>query len=273
MRIARIFVPFLNEVVDMWLFEQADSIPKWKVLIVNTKDPESKKEVIYYARFITVIENDKAKADDSYGFVRLATKTDLELIARLTEDEEKYFEEFKESAIGLWLDLIWVNCKLAFSQSAILFTYIAAERVDFRELLKVLATKIKKRIQLKHIWARDRASFTWWYWICWKEICCIAFLREIPTVKAESVKQQEYFHKWSENLSWICWKLKCCLNYEIEQYREMKKNMPEYWETFNINWEHATVVWIDIFNQKVKLRIWDKSSIVDINDINKAKKW
>lgn len=270
MQLVRIFVPFLNELVDIAYFQEFDSLNLWDIILVKHKESDSFSEIID-AKIISLIDtwDTKSQASDKVFFSKICSKDDLIKIKDLRKKTNDYVKIFEEESKRLLIDLIPVWSEISFTEKTILFIYTAKERVDFRELLKNLANKIKKRIQLRHIWARDRSSVIWWFWVCWREICCHKFLRNISSVKIDAVKDQEFFHRNSDNVSWLCWKLKCCLNYEVEQYKEMKKWMPKVWKRIFINNKEWRIIWLDIFNQKVKIRFEQWSEIVNVSDLPK----
>lgn len=270
MQLVRIFVPFLNELVDISYFPEFDDLNLWDKILVK----HSEKEWFYDlhdAKIISLIDswNKEARISDRIVFSKSFSDNDHKKLIELRKKADDYFKVFSEEVRYLLIDLIPVWSELSFSEKEILFIYTAYERVDFRELLKNLSWKLRKKVQLKHIWSRDRWSIIWWFWVCWRELCCNKFLRNIPSVKIESVKNQEFFHKNSESASWLCWKLKCCLNYEVAQYKEMKKWMPKVWRKVSVNGREWKIIWLDIYNQKVKVRFEHWSEIINVTDLPK----
>ena len=269
MKINRFFVAFLNKLIDIKHSDQVKDFKIWKKVLINYK--EEKYDEQYDATLISIIDiwDLKPDLDKNSSFIKLLESQDLELIKENKKIAEKSYDTFINESKTLGLDLIPINNIISFSWKTILFNYTSKERVDFRELVKQLALKLKKRIQLRHVWIRDRASLIWWFGICWRELCCTKFLRDIVPVKTESIKVQEFFHKSSDHLSWACWKLKCCLNYEIWQYKQLRKKMPKYWDKFTIKWEKWVVAWLDIFNQRVKIKFDNKSEVFNLEELSK----
>ena len=263
------FVAFLNKLIDIKHSDQVKDFMIWKKVLINYK--EEKYDEQYDATLISIIDiwDLKPDLDKNSSFIKLLESQDLELIKENKKIAEKSYDTFINESKTLGLDLIPINNIISFSWKTILFNYTSKERVDFRELVKQLALKLKKRIQLRHVWIRDRASLIWWFGICWRELCCTKFLRDIVPVKTESIKVQEFFHKSSDHLSWACWKLKCCLNYEIWQYKQLRKKMPKYWDKFTIKWEKWVVAWLDIFNQRVKIKFDNKSEVFNLEELSK----
>ena len=268
MIIARLFIPFFNKLIDINYIDKYDELKNWEKILINYK--EEKFEENIDAIYISKIDiwNLKTNIEKNIVFIRQLNDNDLQVLNKNQEKSKELLKIFiKESKkYNLWL--IPINGMLTFSERTVLFNYSSKERIDFRELVKSLAIKLKKRIQLRHVWTRDRSALIWWYWICWRELCCTKFLRNIPPVKAESAKGQDFFHKNIDVLSWACGKLKCCLNFEIHQYKKMKKWMPNYWKTLKIDWNKWTVIGLDIFNQKIKVKFKDKTVIYHLSELN-----
>ena len=270
MKIVRLFVPFLNKLVDIEHIDDVNELSPWSNVLIRYK--EEKFEESLDAVFIASINawNIKVKIDKSITFVRLLNKEEDEKIIKNIEASKDLLKVFTEESKRLKLNLVPIDWLLTFTEKTVLFNYTSKERVDFRDLIKSLALKLKRKIQLRHVWPRDRSSLVWWFWICGREFCCVKFLRNIPTVKAESLKEQDFFHKSTDSLSWACGKLKCCLNYEVYQYKEMKKWMPEYWKRITVKWNKWVVIGLDIFNQRVKVKFEDKTIIFNLSELSKS---
>ena len=269
MKITRFFIPFLNKLIDIKYSDKIQDFVVWKKVLLNYK--EEKYDERYDAVLIAIIDiwDLKTDLDKNATFEKVLGNQDDEIIKNNKKIAKDSYQTFIDESKALWLELIPINNIVSFTWKTILFNYTSNERVDFRDLIKSLALKLKKRIQLRHVWVRDRAALVWWYWICWRELCCTKFLRDMPPVKTGGIKVQEFFHKSSDQLSWVCWKLKCCLNYEIKQYQQMKKLMPKYWDKFTIDWEKWVVAWLDIFNQRVKIKFENKSVVYGLEELSK----
>lgn len=207
------------------------------------------------------------KNSEDFSFVRKCTEEDLKEIEQFEDKEREFLKFFSENYDQFNIELETNTCELSFDDKMLLFSFTSENRVDFRELVKFLAWKYRRRIQLKHLWTRDKAAAFWWYWVCWRELCCSKFLKEIPAVPIHAPKVQDLMYKETENLLWVCGKLKCCLNYEIEQYQEIKKNMPRIWTAVYMDWKKWIIIWMDIFSQKIKVKFPDSAKIFDLDEI------
>jgi cell fate regulator YaaT (PSP1 superfamily) len=107
-----------------------------------------------------------------------------------------------------------------------IFYYIADERVDFRELIKVLAESFRIRIEMKQIGARQEAGRIGGIGTCGRELCCSTFVTNFVSVSTHSARLQEMALN-PQKLAGQCGKLKCCLNYELSGYEDARKNFPD----------------------------------------------
>jgi DNA polymerase III delta' subunit len=151
---------------------------------------------------------------------------------KVTEDDlrkEKENEPFKVEARefcmerimarGLPMKLVATNITL--DRKRYIFYFVAETRIDFRELVKDLASKFRTRIELRQIGVRDAAMITGGYGLCGREFCCRTFLRSFSPISIKMAKQQDLVLNTSK-LSGTCGRLMCCLNYECNEYLERK---------------------------------------------------
>lgn len=154
--------------------------------------------------------------------VRKATAEDL---ARKEENEQKTKRAFqvglqKIAAHGLPMKLVDVECTL--DGAKITFYFTAESRVDFRDLVKDLASSFRTRIELRQIGVRDEAKLLGGLGSCGRQLCCQAFLGDFVPVSIKMAKEQNLSLNPSK-ISGICGRLMCCLNFESEAYREAKR--------------------------------------------------
>lgn len=105
------------------------------------------------------------------------------------------------------------------------FYYIADERIDFRELIKVLAEDFRVRIEMRQIGSRQEAGLVGGIGPCGRELCCSTFMHAYKTVNTQAAKVQ-YLSMNMQKLSGMCGKLKCCLNHEVDVYEDARKGLP-----------------------------------------------
>ena len=156
---------------------------------------------------------ERGGAPEAVSVVRRATNQDLYLRQRHAERERDALRvaimKVRERALPMKL----VRVEQAFDGSKLVFFFTAEERVDFRELVRELASEYKTRIELRQIGVRDEAKALTGYGTCGRPLCCSAFLKAFDPVSIKMAKQQELVLN-PARLSGLCGRLKCCLRYE-----------------------------------------------------------
>ncbi|MCL1877524.1 MAG: stage 0 sporulation family protein [Defluviitaleaceae bacterium] len=186
--------------------------------------------------------------------LRAATDNDTmqELTNRKREDEarEICLEKIKTHKLEMHL----VDVELAFDLSKIIFFFTADGRVDFRELVKDLASTFRMRIELRQIGVRDEAKMLSGIGICGRELCCASFLDEFQPVSIKSAKDQGLSLNPTK-ISGICGKLMCCLKYEEETYAYLLKGMPGVGDLVRTPIGDGDVLSINILRQTAKVAV------------------
>src|ERR1700730_12830858 len=126
------------------------------------------------------------------------------------------------------------------------FYYIADDRVDFRELIKILAKEFHVKVEMRQIGARQEAGKVGGIGSCGRELCCSTWLTDFKSVNSTAARYQNLSINQSK-LSGQCGRLKCCLNYELDTYLDALQNFPENAETLQVAKGTATLVKKDIF--------------------------
>jgi len=153
--------------------------------------------------------------------VRKASEQDTAKDAENTLKEEEAFKLCQQKIAERKMQMKLVAVEYNFDRSRATFYFTAAERVDFRELVKDMALNLKTRIEMKHIGVRDEARMIGGYGPCGKELCCLTFLKDFEPVTIRMAKDQKLMIQ--EKISGMCGRLMCCLAYEQESYQEEKK--------------------------------------------------
>lgn len=158
--------------------------------------------------------------------LRVATEEDLIRKQNNNKKEEDIKNMCQELANDLKLDMKVVSAGLNLDCSKVIICFTADDRVDFRELVKQLASKYKMRIELKQIDAREETKLLGGLGPCGRECCCSKFLSEAEHSSIKMAKMQGISLN-PNNISGLCGKLKCCFSYENEYYSEVFKKMPK----------------------------------------------
>lgn len=147
-----------------------------------------------------------------------------------------------------------IDVEYTFDNSKIIFYFTADGRVDFRELVKDLASVFKMRIELRQIGVRDEAKMMGGIGTCGKGLCCNTWLSEFEPVSIKMAKLQNLSLNPTK-ISGICGRLMCCLKYENDVYLELKKGMPETGEKIKTPDGLGVVVDVNILENKIKARL------------------
>ena len=157
--------------------------------------------------------------------MRAASPKDLEQVIINEHKQKEAFRICKEKIEKHKLEMKLLEVEYTFDRSKILFYFTADGRVDFRELVKDLASVFKTRIELRQIGVRDEAKFLKGIGVCGRPFCCTTFLGDFQPVSIKMAKDQNLSLNSSKN-SGGCGRLMCCLNYEQSNYEKMWKVTP-----------------------------------------------
>ena len=158
--------------------------------------------------------------------IRIATPEELEHLAENRKKEKKAFAICEQKIADNKLEMKLVNVEYTFDNSKILFYFTADGRVDFRNLVKDLASVFRTRIELRQIGVRDEAKMLGGLGICGKPFCCSTFLGEFQPVSIKMAKEQGLSLS-PVKISGTCGRLMCCLKYEQEAYTDLLKKTPK----------------------------------------------
>ena len=188
--------------------------------------------------------------------MRLATEQDERIAAENQKKEQQAYEVCLENIRQLELDMQLVSAECAFDGSKILFFFTADERVDFRDLVKTLASTFHTRIELRQIGVRDKAKMVGGLGICGRPFCCASFLDDFQPVSIKMAKTQNLSLNPTK-ISGTCGRLMCCLKYEQEAYEDLIRQSPKAESFVDTPDGRGTVVEINLLRQQVKVRMED----------------
>jgi cell fate regulator YaaT (PSP1 superfamily) len=162
---------------------------------------------------------------DAKGIIRKALDKDMDQHKANLQKEEDAYKVCREKIKHYNLDMKLVEVEMQFDGSKITFYFTAAQRVDFRELVKDLASVYRTRIELRQIGVRDEAKRVSGFGICGRKQCCSAFLNEFEQITTQMAKDQQISLNPAK-ISGNCGRLLCCLRYEEELYQNVFKAYP-----------------------------------------------
>lgn len=157
--------------------------------------------------------------------LRIATPADIAHNQENRKKEEEAFRVGNEKILSHGLDMKLVDVQYTFDNSKLLFYFTSAGRVDFRELVKDLASVFRTRIELRQIGIRDEAKLIGGLGVCGRSLCCSSFLSNFGQVSIKMAKEQNLSLN-SSKISGNCGRLMCCLRYEQKTYEEELKRTP-----------------------------------------------
>ncbi len=234
------------------------------------KDIDGKEEygVVKFVEKDAVFEENVLSASK---ILRQTTANDIQKVESHMVQGDRALDVCKKLIGDLNLEMAVFKAKYSFDGNKISFLFTADERVDFRDLVKDLAMRLKKQIHLRQIGPRDKAKLIGGYGKCGRNLCCSSFLEKMESINMEMVRDQGLEGKGSSKLSGACSKLLCCLKYEVDAYRDLRKGMPEISRRVKTKKGEGIVIALDILNQKAKVLFENNESMVlDVKEIDKV---
>jgi cell fate regulator YaaT (PSP1 superfamily) len=186
--------------------------------------------------------------------LRVATAQDLEQIRKNREKEEHAFKVCAEKVRQHGLDMKLIDVEYTFDNSKVLFYFTADGRVDFRELVKDLASVLKTRIELRQIGVRDEAKMLGGLGICGREFCCSTFLGEFQPVSIKMAKEQGLSLNPTK-ISGTCGRLMCCLKYEQNAYEDLLRITPRQGSSVQTPDGRGTVSEVSLLTGNLKIQL------------------
>ena len=198
------------------------------------------------------IEDDKV-AQPLKPVIRVATDEDEKVMERNKEREAEAFVICKEKIAKHGLEMKLVAAEYTFDSNKLLFYFTADGRIDFRELVKDLASVFRTRIELRQIGVRDETKMLGGIGICGRELCCKSYLTDFIPVSIKMAKEQNLSLNPTK-ISGVCGRLMCCLKNEQETYEYLNGRLPAVGDTVTTpTGLHGEVSGINVLRQIVKV--------------------
>ena len=169
--------------------------------------------------------DDKKVIQPLKSVIRMATPADEETERRNKEKEKEAFKVCVEKIKKHNLSMKLIDTEYTFDNNKVLFYFTADGRIDFRELVKDLASVFKTRIELRQIGVRDETKIVGGIGICGRPLCCASYLSEFIPVSIKMAKEQNLSLNPTK-ISGVCGRLMCCLKYEEDTYEELNGRLP-----------------------------------------------
>lgn len=223
---------------DFVIVETANGEEYGEVAIANRKVPEEK--VVAPLKKV----------------IRIANKKDKNHYEENKKKEKEAFEICKKKIKEHNLDMTLTDVEFKFDNSKVLFFFTADGRIDFRDLVKDLASIFKTRIELRQIGVRDEVKRIGGNGVCGRELCCCSFLGNFETVSIKMAKEQNMSLNPSK-ISGNCGRLMCCLKYEQDVYEEKLNRLPKIGAIVKTEDGEGTVDGVETLKEKVRVKLKD----------------
>ena len=187
----------------------------------------------------------KENSEDIRSILRIAKDNELNLMEQARAKEKQTMLKARVLARNLGLDMKLGDVQFQADGRKATFYYTADGRVDFRELIKVLAAEFKVKIEMRQIGARQEAGIVGGIGSCGRELCCSTWLTSFKSVNTTAARYQNLSINQTK-LSGQCGRLKCCLNYELDTYLDALRFVPEKAEVLQLETGEARLMKTDI---------------------------
>ena len=246
----------------VYYFDPCDFWPKpGQNVVVETARGIEFGEVVTGARSVS----DEQIVSPLKKVVRIATEEDEQRAEYNARREEEAFRVCQEKVARHKLEMKLVSVEYTFDNSKIIFYFTANGRVDFRELVKDLASVFKMRIELRQIGVRDEAKMLGGLGACGRPICCGAFLGDFQPVSIKMAKEQNLSLNPTK-ISGQCGRLMCCLKYEQDNYEQILKKLPRVGKEIMTPDGLGVVTEIAVIREKVKVRLHQPDDTFDVRE-------
>ncbi|RWR07171.1 PSP1 domain-containing protein [Siminovitchia fortis] len=194
--------------------------------------------------------------------VRIADGQDQQNVESNKEAAEEAYQVCSEKILEHQLDMKLVDVEYTFDRNKVIFYFTADGRVDFRELVKDLASIFRTRIELRQIGVRDEAKMLGGIGPCGRMLCCSTFLGDFEPVSIKMAKDQNLSLNPTK-ISGLCGRLMCCLKYENDEYEAAKAALPDVGETIHTPNGSGRVVGLNILERIMQVELSDQERVLE----------
>ncbi|WP_029523237.1 regulatory iron-sulfur-containing complex subunit RicT [Persephonella sp. KM09-Lau-8] len=243
--------------LDTHKFSDVENVPedvqKGDFIVIETEKGEEL--VLVVGRSVPDPDN-----PSQYKFLRKATKKDISTFDKHEKEAEKALALCKKLAENLGLKMNLLKSYIPLNRSKIMFYYVSEGRVDFRQLVKELAKRLKMRIEMRQVGVRDGVQMAGAIGVCGQQCCCSVFIDKFDTVNVEMLEEQN-LPPTPTKFTGICGRLMCCLAFEVDNY-SIRKNLPELESEVEINGKKYIVKDYDFIKETITLTGEDGEIVV-----------
>ena len=219
-----------------------------------------------------IVEEEKEITDEEVvgelkNVVRKATESDIKTSLENDAMKKDIISKVKEVVSSSALDMKVVDAEYTLDRSKLITYFTSDGRVDFRELVKELASIYKTRIELRQIGPRDASRITSGIGPCGRKLCCSSFLGDIKNVTIKMAKNQNLALN-PTTISGLCGKLLCCISFEDQVYSKIRENLPEVGDTIETEKGDAKVTQVNVLDESINVTYSDGTlEVVSMSDL------
>jgi len=226
-------------------------------------------ETVRGMEFGLVVADPKEVSDDEVVMplrkvLRVASDGDLRKLEENKEKAQEALEICVEKVKKHGLEMKMVDAEYTFDNSKVIFYFTADGRVDFRNLVKDLASVFRTRIELRQIGVRDEAKMLGGLGSCGRPLCCSTFLSEFEPVSIKMAKEQDLSLNPAK-ISGICGRLMCCLRYEADYYHQARNSLPNVGKMVSTPQGKAKVIEVNVLKNKFRAQLQDEGTVVELD--------
>ncbi|MBQ8107900.1 MAG: stage 0 sporulation family protein [Ruminococcus sp.] len=207
--------------------------------------------------------DEKAFSSPIKPIIRKANEADMKTIEKNKQREKEAFEICRQTIAAHKLKMDLVDAECTFDNNKLLFYFTAENRVDFRELVKDLASVFRTRIELRQIGVRDEAKMLGGLGICGQPFCCSRFLGDFQPVSIKMAKEQGLSLNPTK-ISGCCGRLMCCLKYEQESYEDLLKHTPKVGAIVKTAEGKGVVEEVNLLTGKLRVKLDKSDNVVNV---------
>jgi len=194
--------------------------------------------------------------------VRIADHKDRMIVEENKQAAQEAYDVCNEKVNGHQLDMKLVDVEYTFDRNKVIFYFTADGRVDFRELVKDLASIFRTRIELRQIGVRDEAKMLGGIGPCGRMLCCSTFLGDFDPVSIKMAKDQNLSLNPTK-ISGLCGRLMCCLKYENDEYEAAKEQLPDLGEMIETPQGRGKVVGLNILERVLQVELKEQDRVLE----------
>ena len=218
---------------------------------------------IQYGKINNVI-GDTEDIDKYKSIIRVANKEDKRNFENIQKENYEALNKCKSLIKKMNLKMNVISADFTFDKSQLMFSFVADERIDFRDLAKKLASIYHTRIELRQIGARDKAKEIGGIGVCGQKLCCTRFLNHIEAISMNMAKNQNLALNPTK-INGLCGRLLCCLEYEDDNYVTCAKGLPNVGDDIKTATGIGKVISVDVLNRKCKALVGSIKEEIDFS--------